>query len=120
MNNKKIIDSKLSLCKKIQYTILENKKLDWLKRKKEWKLDRKDLFLGMLLLSILILSKIFGKVLVVPMLLLFYIVMLMFLVRQIKSVPSDIESIFLSLCIGIIFLMILSTISIVIALVSLV
>ena len=30
----------MSLCKKIQYSILNNKKLDWLKREKEWRLDR--------------------------------------------------------------------------------
>jgi len=111
-----MINSKLSLCKKLQYQILNNKKLDWLKRGKGGKLDSIDLLLGLLFLSMLILAKIFGAVLVLPTLLLGYSLVLIFHVRQIKSVPADIESSFMVSCIGIVFLMILLMISIVIAL----
>jgi len=111
-----MINSKLSLCKKLQYQILNNKKLDWLKREKGEKLDSIDLLLGLLFLSMLILANIFGAVLVLPMLLLGYSLMLMFQVRQIKSVPEDIESSFMSPCLAIAFLMILLIIAIVITL----
>jgi len=106
----------MSLCKKLQYKILHNNKLDWLKREKGGKLDIIDLFFGLLLLSMLIWAKIFGAVFVLPTLLLGYSLMLICHVRQIKSVPADIESSFMSPCIAIVLLLILLMISIVIAL----
>ena len=58
---------KISLCKKLQYVILDNKKLDWLKRERSWKLDRVDAYVGIILLSIFLLTSLFGKVMVLPM-----------------------------------------------------
>ncbi len=101
MNGKNI-----SLCKKLQYAVLYNKKLDWLKREKYWKFDRIDRYFGIVFVSMLILTNIFGEVFILPTFLVFYIGSIMGHIRHIKGTPGDIESKLMSplMCIGFSFL----------------
>ena len=104
----------MSLCKKIQYWILHNKKLDWLKREKDWKLDRIDGIFWVAFLSTFLLAYLFGEVFVFLGILVVYLGGLMGHIRHIKSIPADIESSLMSpmICIGMIFFSVLLIIAI--------
>ena len=108
----------MSLCKKIQYSILNNKKLDWLKREKEWKPDRIDGIFWVAFLSTFLLAYLFGEVFVFLGILVVYLGGLMGHIRHIKSIPADIESSLMSpmICIGMVFFSVLLIIAIVVAL----
>jgi len=93
---------KITWCKKLQYTILYNKKLDWLKREKSWKLDVVDAYIGVTFVCMLILASIFGEMFIFPLFLVVYVGSVIGYIRQIKDTPVDIESEFMSAfrCIG--------------------
>ena len=95
----------MSLCKEIQYLILHNKKLDWLKREKEWKLDRIDGIFWVVFLSTFLLAYLFGEFFVFLGMFVVYLGGIIGHVRHIKSIPGDIESSLMSpmICIGMIF-----------------
>jgi len=97
---------KISLCKKLQYAILYNKKFDWLIRKPDWKMDRIDGYIGVLMLTLFLLVSLLGEIVVVPVMLLFYSGAIVGYIRHIKSIPGDVESKLVSpmICIGLIFI----------------
>ena len=108
----------MSLCKKIQYLILNNKKLDWLKREKDWKLDRINGIFWVAFLSAFLLAYLFGEVFVFLGILVVYLGGLMGHIRHIKSIPADIESSLMSpmICIGMVFFSVLPIVGISVAL----
>ena len=118
MNNNINEYKKLSLCKKLQYTILYNKKFDWLKREKDWKLDRIDGYMGMFMISLFLLIRLLGEVFVLPAMLLFYSGGIVGYIRQIKSTPGNVESRLMSnmICVGFIFFSISLIITVFVAL----
>ena len=95
----------MSLCKKLQYWILHNKKLDWLKREKDWKLDRIDGIFWVAFLSTFLLAYLFGEVFAFLAILVVYLGGFIGQIRNIKGAPGDIESRLMSpmICIGMIF-----------------
>ncbi len=95
----------MSLCKKIQYSILHNKKLDWLKREKEWKPDRVDGIFFLAFLIIFLLAYLFGEFFVFLGMFIVYLGGFIGHIRNIKSTHGDIESRLMSpmICIGMIF-----------------
>jgi len=100
-------DKKLSLCKRLQYSVLYNKKLDWLKREKEWKWDKIDWIVSSILLITFLLPQWFGAKYVAFFMLAMGIASLLGAIRHIKTVPGDIESKLMggSICISVIFMM---------------
>ncbi len=108
----------MSLCKKIQYSILHNKKLDWLKREKDWKLDRIDGMFWIAFLSTFLLAYLFGEVFAFLAIFVVYLGGLMGHIRHIKSIPGDVESRLMSpmICIGMVFFSVLLIIAIGVAL----
>jgi len=108
----------MSLCKKLQYKILNNKKLDWLKREKEWKLDRVDGIFWVAFLSTFLLAYLFGEFFAFLGIFIVYLGGFIGHIRHIKSIPGDIESRLMSplTCIGMIFFSVLLIIGIVVAL----
>ena len=108
----------MSPCKKIQYWILYNKKLDWLKKEKDWKLDRIDGIFWVAFLSAFLLAYLFGEFFVFLGIFVVYLGGLMGHIRHIKSIPADIESSLMSpmICIGMIFFSVLLIIAIIVAL----
>ena len=103
----------MSPCKKLQYWILDNPKLDWLKKEKVWKFDTIDKIIAILFLIIFLLAHFFAWIahlfvlIVVPL-------WIIGVIRQIKSVPGNIESKLMSplMCAGLIFLFFVAMIGI--------
>jgi hypothetical protein len=96
---------KKNMCKELAYYILNNQKLDWLKRKELWRADKIDFYLFFSSLIIFTLVINFGEVFFLPMMTIFIITGFIGKVRNIKTVPGDIESklIGLMICMGFIF-----------------
>ena len=74
------------------YKILDCKKLDWLKKEKEWKLDRIDYVIGFIFGSLLILTSVYGKTFFPLFLFSFLPLFIIGEIRHIKNTPGDIES----------------------------
>jgi hypothetical protein len=85
-------NKKLSLCKRLQYSVLYNEKLDWLKREKEWKWDKIDWIVNAILLIIFLLPNWLGAKYVVLFMLTMGIASVLGAIRHIKTMPGDIES----------------------------
>ena len=80
------------MCKELMYKILYCKKLDWLKREKDWKLDRID-FIGFgIFVILLLLVNFYGTIFLYPFLFSFIPISIIGEIRQIKNTPGDIES----------------------------
>ena len=103
----------MSPCKKLQYWIFDNPKLDWLKREKVWKFDTIDKIIAILFLIVFLLAHFFVWIahlfvlIVIPL-------WIIGTIRQIKSVPGDIESKLMSplICVGLIFVFFVAMIGI--------
>ena len=108
----------MSLCKKLQYAIYENKKLDWLRREHEWKFDRIDYIYWIIFISLFVSALLFGKKIVFFFIGFGFLSMFLGSVRHIKSIPGDIESAVMSpmICFGFVFAVIGFLINIVILL----
>ena len=100
-------NKKLSLCKKLQYSVLYNEKLDWLKREKEWKWDEIDWFVNGILLITFLLPNWLGAKYVALFMLTMGIASGLGAIRHIKTMPGDIESKLMGggICISAIFMM---------------
>jgi len=96
---------KKNICKKLAYYILNNKKLDWLKRKEVWKGDKIDFYLFFPSLIFFLLTINFGEIFFIPMMSIFILSSFIGQIRNIKTVPEDIESKLMGsmICIGFIF-----------------
>jgi hypothetical protein len=80
------------MCKKLFYSILNNKKLDWLKRENIIRLDKIDYYIGLPIIGMMILLFNFGKPFFIPTMIMFVLGGFLGIIRHIKTVPGDIES----------------------------
>jgi len=89
----------------LQYSVLYNEKLDWLKREKEWKWDKIDWVMSSILLITFLLPNLFGAKYIVLFMLTMGIASAVGAIRHIKIVPGDIESKLMGggICISVIF-----------------
>ena len=103
----------MSPCKTLQYWILNNPELNWLKREKSWKFDTIDKIM-LILLSIVFLSAHFFTCIAHLLILIVFPFWIIGTIRQIKSVPCDIESKLMSplICAGLIFVFFVAMIGI--------
>jgi len=86
-------------CKKLQYEILNNNKLDWLK-KKNWKPNKIDGAVWGIVIFFAVLVAVFGRVFVLPTMVLFYMAFLLVLVRRMKNMSESL----LSICVQMVFI----------------
>ena len=93
------------MCKKLMYKILYNKKLDWLKRDKDWKWDKIDWIFSSIILVTFLLPSWFGEKYVVLFMLTMGTGVGLGAIRHIKTMPGDIESNLMrrNICISVIF-----------------
>ncbi len=94
------------MCKEFAYKILNCRKLDWLKKEKDWKLDKITyLSFGILFLSFMALYYV-GSNILIPMMFIIWILWIIGEIRMIKNTSGNIESkiMFPLLCIRYIFL----------------
>ena len=94
-----VVIENMKWCKKLQYEILNNKKIDWLK-KKSWKPDKIDGVVWGTVIFFAALVYIFGRVFILPTMLLFYMAFLLVLVRRMKSMSESL----LSICVQMVFI----------------
>lgn len=94
-----VVIKNMKWCKKLQYQILYNKKLDWLK-KKSWKPDKIDGVVWGIVIFFAVLVAVFGRVFVLPTMVLFYMAFLLVLVRRMKSMSESL----LSICVQMVFI----------------
>lgn len=102
------------MCKKFMYKILNDERLDWLKREKDWKHDKIDLYIFLPMITVFLMTINFGEVFFLPMMAMFIFGSFIGQIRHIKSTPGDIESKLMNpmLCFGFVFSILLVIVSI--------
>ena len=79
------------MCKKLMYAILHCKKLDWLVREKDWKLDRIDFYSFLVFIIPFVLVIIFGKIFLKVFSISILLGGVFGFIRKVKNSPGDIE-----------------------------
>ena len=98
------------------YKILNDKRLDWLKRENYWKPDKIDFYNFLIFITIFLLAINYGEIFFLPMMTILIGGSFIGHIRMIKTTPEDIESKLMSssICFGFIFSILLIIVSIIV------